>query len=526
MVWRTLAVALLLVVGSVGARPPPHNASTVKALRQRILNSSEMDQSVPPSVPINGQGNQVWVQFRVFKVLGVDLQSGRLRFKAWRRTRWFDDRLKWDPEEFGGIKTTIVYPGQGKDLDDNLWLPDIVTYNSAQLDRVTYEAGAAWIRYDGRVHHSVAGLVDITCRYSGLVNFPRDELTCPMEVAMWSTSDLITNLTFFDDPNSTEPTRAFVGDVVDPDSTRQLSLGDRGCAVISPQSAATAPSYQEFQLAPRVDCLKYTRLYPCCANEPWTQLWIVFHIQRSSNYYVLLIEAPSIAITLLSFGQFWMDASAIGARLGFGATMFLTSYVLLSVSEDSLPRCGELLWINYLNVLNLAFCVIALIQTVITVHLCFGRENSVREAFAEEIDFWSRRFIPVFFFFAIMIVYALEPVDPYSISTSEDGQTVSDDDVRKSLPMYQGLAPNHKLKAWRVVIGFAVSVVAICASLVQRVEECDKQAGGGPRIKLRIQLARTLTWKAKLRAGTPRGTSSIQVEAPPGENSSRQSSSD
>ena len=53
------------------------------------------------------------------------------------------------------------------------------------------------------------------------MNFPRDELTCPMEVAMWSTSDLITNLTFFDDPNSTEPTRAFVGDVVDPDSTRQ-----------------------------------------------------------------------------------------------------------------------------------------------------------------------------------------------------------------------------------------------------------------------------------------------------------------
>ena len=67
----------------------------------------------------------------------------------------------------------------------------------------------------------------------------------------------------------------------------------------------------------------------------------------------------------------------------------------------------------------------------------------MREAFAEEIDFWSRRFIPVFFFFAIMIVYALEPVDPYSISTLEDGQTVSDDDVRKSLPMYQGLCARH-----------------------------------------------------------------------------------
>ena len=42
-----------------------------------------------------------------------------------------------------------------------------------------------------------------------------------------------------------------------------------------------------------------------------------------------------------------------------------------------------------------------------------------------------------------MIVYALEPVDPYSISTSEDGQTVSYDDVHKSLPMYRGLCARH-----------------------------------------------------------------------------------
>ena len=42
-----------------------------------------------------------------------------------------------------------------------------------------------------------------------------------MEVAMWSTSDLITNLTFFDDLNSTTPTEAFVNEKVDPDSMRK-----------------------------------------------------------------------------------------------------------------------------------------------------------------------------------------------------------------------------------------------------------------------------------------------------------------
>ena len=86
-----LIVALLLAIGSAGAQ---QNASTVEALRMKIL--SEINPKVPPSTS-QGQGNQVLVQFRVFKVLGVDLPSGRLRFKAWRRMRWFDDRLKWNP---------------------------------------------------------------------------------------------------------------------------------------------------------------------------------------------------------------------------------------------------------------------------------------------------------------------------------------------------------------------------------------------------------------------------------------------
>ena len=243
----------------------------------------------------------------------------------------------------------------------------------------------------------------------------------------------------------------------------RLSLGDRGCAEISPQSAATAPSYQEYQLAPKVDCLKYTRTYPCCDDVPWTQLWIVFYIQRSSNYYFLVAEFPSILITVLSFGQFWMEDSG---RIGFGATMFLTSYVLSSISLDSLPRCGELLWLNLFNLVNFIFCVTALLQTTIVVRLvshkkacdaavpsaavaagvvpaaaAAGEDHGCvcgdRKKIAKKIDFWSRRCIPVAYFFSVWFVYGLTLVDSYSIS-STDGR-VSKDDVVSSLPMYQGL---------------------------------------------------------------------------------------
>ena len=105
---------MLLVISSAGAQ---QNASTVEALRTKIL--TNMNPKVPPSTAA-GVGNQVckqqcapdvrftdntlnprtlqvWVQFRIFKVLSVDLRSGRLQFKVWRRVRWFDDRLAWNP---------------------------------------------------------------------------------------------------------------------------------------------------------------------------------------------------------------------------------------------------------------------------------------------------------------------------------------------------------------------------------------------------------------------------------------------
>ena len=146
-------VALLLGIGSAGAQ---QNVTTIEDLRMKIL--SKMNPKVPPSMGPGpwGQGNQVKVQFRVFKVLEVDIPSGRLRFKAWRRMRWLDERLKWNPvracrrapvdlksvasghsplymvpsqDEFDGIKTTLVYPDSplATDLDNNLWLPDIAT---------------------------------------------------------------------------------------------------------------------------------------------------------------------------------------------------------------------------------------------------------------------------------------------------------------------------------------------------------------------------------------------------------------
>ena len=405
--YQALVLAVTWKAKVVGAG---RSASVAPRLRYDLLGN--LDPTVPPTT-FDMSGTQIHVQFRIFKVLSVDVGTGRLCLKVWRRTWWFDDRLKFDPAEYGGLETIEAYPRAPHlapdSLDNNLWLPHIVTHNSVPSEETTLEYGAAWIRHDGRVWHSVPGVVDVTCRFSGLAAFPRDTLSCPMEIASWSLPDTVANLTFFSDPTDEEA----------------LAQGDRGCAEISPQTAAATSSYQEFQID-RVECLKHTRHYPCCPNTPWTHLWINIHVKRAGyTCYVRLIEVPSTMLACLSFAAFFLRPS-VGERIGFGSTMILAQFVLMTVAGDKLPTCGELLWIDVLLCLNMIFTFIALLESCYATYISTMpptlMECTAAKQKADKVDLIARRTIPPLFFLLLCFAYNMESVeDAYSIDPCPSG---------------------------------------------------------------------------------------------------------
>ena len=145
----------------------------MSALRKEILDP--LDPYVPPS-NLNGSGTRVSTQFRLFKVLNVDIASGELKMKIWRRTVWKDDRLKWDPIDHDGIKMFWAYPLNRREYtpDNNLWLPPMYTTNTIVSEADSTEVGGAWVRHDGRVWHSVPGTLELSCRFNNLASFPRD----------------------------------------------------------------------------------------------------------------------------------------------------------------------------------------------------------------------------------------------------------------------------------------------------------------------------------------------------------------
>ena len=83
------SVLLRLPLLLLNAASAANNASLVNSLRRHLL--TDLDPKVAPSTPDGGLVTKV--QFRIFKVISVDVSSGALVLKVWRRVRWFDERL-------------------------------------------------------------------------------------------------------------------------------------------------------------------------------------------------------------------------------------------------------------------------------------------------------------------------------------------------------------------------------------------------------------------------------------------------
>ena len=110
-----------------------------------------------------------------------------MRLKVWLRTYWTDTRLAWNPADYGGI-TTVPFTAQSFSApeDSEIWLPDVTPYNSLTGLMSTFDPEMATVSSNGEVFWSRPGLLDVMCRFSGLVNFPTDSLSCNVEIGGWA----------------------------------------------------------------------------------------------------------------------------------------------------------------------------------------------------------------------------------------------------------------------------------------------------------------------------------------------------
>mmetsp|Transcript_54036 Transcript_54036/g.126832 ORF Transcript_54036/g.126832 Transcript_54036/m.126832 type:complete len:689 (-) Transcript_54036:31-2097(-) len=333
-----------------------------EATRLRVDLLQNYDKVVPPESDrlenYSGAGTDVEMQINFFKVQGVDASTGQMRLKVWVRMGWIDQRLSWDPAEYGNISQVHFLSRHNTDRENSeIWLPDIQLWNANVGTELSLDTTNAVVQSSGSVFWSRPGLLDTLCKFSGLVAFPFDRLKCSMEWGGWTFSG------------------GFQG----------IELMGQGYAESTTEDTAGS-SYQEYSIeAIRIE--KRTNFYPNFPSEPWTLVKYSITLSRASFYYWLLIIFPTVLITYLSFGVFFMSHE-VGERLSFGITLLLVVEVMKGTVATFVPVCGELLWIDLFMLINTIFCCLSLIETMAVLFFAFHMDDHFLPAWLAWLAPW------------------------------------------------------------------------------------------------------------------------------------------
>lgn len=64
----------------------------------------------------------VWLSLKLSQLIEMNLKNQIMTTNLWVVQKWNDYKLRWDPEEYGGVEMLYV-------PSEHIWLPDIVLFN-------------------------------------------------------------------------------------------------------------------------------------------------------------------------------------------------------------------------------------------------------------------------------------------------------------------------------------------------------------------------------------------------------------
>lgn len=175
--------------------------SPESVLRAHLLGDSGYDAMAVPNSRNSGAGVDVQVQMALYKLREIQAATSTLSVMVWFRVKWVDERLKWDPAEFGGLKQTVFRVSSSSE-DAEIWIPDLEVYNTAEALFTSVQGPGAQVYSDGSVFLSLPGELNLACIFGGLEMFPYDELTCNVTIGAWIRSGLTLGIKPFQPKNT------------------------------------------------------------------------------------------------------------------------------------------------------------------------------------------------------------------------------------------------------------------------------------------------------------------------------------
>ncbi|KAH7985080.1 hypothetical protein HPB49_026616 [Dermacentor silvarum] len=229
----------------------------------------------------------VWVAVQHFVVLSPQ--------------EWNDYKLRWDPEEYGGV-TKVHVPAE------QIWLPDIVLYNNADGNYEVTIMTKAILHSDGLVIWKPPAIYKSSCEID-VQYFPFDQQTCFMKFGSWT----------------------YDGYTVDLKHKHQRDDSN---------DIAVGIDLSEFYLSVEWDIMavparRKEKFYSCC-EEPFPDITFNITLRRKTLFYTVNLIIPCVAISFLSVLVFYLPSDS-GEKVSLSISIMLSLGVFFLLLSEIIP---------------------------------------------------------------------------------------------------------------------------------------------------------------------------------------------
>uniref|UniRef100_K7FRV9 Cholinergic receptor nicotinic alpha 7 subunit n=1 Tax=Pelodiscus sinensis TaxID=13735 RepID=K7FRV9_PELSI len=236
----------------------------------------------------------VELQLSLLQIIDVDEKNQVLITNAWLQLYWIDVYLSWDQSAYPGVQN-LRFPA------DQIWVPDILLYNSAdERFDATFHTNVL-VNYSGACQYIPPGILKSTC-YIDVRWFPFDVQKCDLKFGSWTHNGWLLDL-----------------QMLDADVSNYISNG-------------------EWDLV-GVPGKRNERYYECC-KEPYPDVTYTVTMRRRTLYYGLNLLIPCVLISGLALLVFLLPADS-GEKISLGITVLLSLTVFMLLVAEIMPATSD-----------------------------------------------------------------------------------------------------------------------------------------------------------------------------------------
>ncbi|XP_021369219.1 neuronal acetylcholine receptor subunit alpha-3-like [Mizuhopecten yessoensis] len=275
---------------------------------------------IPRPVYNQSEVVRVGLEIYLFTIIKLDAVSSVIELSAGAIISWYDYRLTWDPNNYGGLTTLVVD-------SSSLWFPGLFIISTAdELEILGADQFHVDISSTGNISWVVGKLLTSSCSMD-MTSFPVDTQTCSVVIMPWGYTE----------------TEVVVYPLV---NTINMGFSNpNGEWNVDKTLVAEYDAYK-----PNASALSAE-----------------LTLSRKSAYFVISLVLPMNLIGLLTPVVFLLPASS-GERISYSITMFLSLTVYMTIVSDSIPKVSEpMAGITYFTLVGLIYSSTVVLLTIVTI---------------------------------------------------------------------------------------------------------------------------------------------------------------